>query len=111
MPIEIIDLTNSPDSPPSTPVFLSDVPTILNFAPVSTIPNLHHQIHHHQHQTTLFVPPPPGFESPQIATGWPQSGMYHSHIATVLKPSPEPNTSQFSNGARLRVPWSQLEHE
>lgn len=111
MPIEIIDLTSSPDSPPSTPVSLSNLPTILNFAPVSTNPNLHHQIHPHQHQTTLFVPPPPGIETPQIATGWPQPGMYHSQIATILKPLPEPKTSQFSNGARLGVSWSQLEHE
>nr|QSD99552.1 MYB family transcription factor [Melilotus albus] len=111
MSIEIIDLTNTPDSPPSSPISLSNVPTILNFGPISTNPNLHQHIHHHNHQTTLLVPPPPGFETPQIATSWPQPNMHHNQVTTVLKPLSEPNTFQFSYGARPRVPWTQLEHD
>ncbi|XP_045831498.1 transcription factor MYBS3-like [Trifolium pratense] len=113
MSIEIIDLTNTPDTPPSKPISSSNASMILNFGPVSVNPNLHQHIHHHQHQTTLLVPVAPTHtnETPQIATGWPQPGVFHSRVTTVLKPLPEPNTSQLSSEIRLGVRWSQLEHD
>lgn len=109
MPIEIIDLTNSPDSTPPPPRFSSNTTMILNFGHVSPNPNMHHQ-----HQTTLLVPTPPGHTyetASQIATGWFQPGMHGGRVTTLLEPIPESNRYLFPNGVRLKENWTQLEHE
>ncbi|CAK8566744.1 unnamed protein product [Lathyrus sativus] len=119
--IEIIDLTNSRDSSPLPYISSSNVPMILNIGHVSTNPNLHNHTHHHQHQTNVWVSPPQGLRvSPQSEinnntsqiANMPQLGIQSgSPVARVLQPLPEPNTFPLPNGSRLRVPWSQEEHD
>ncbi|KAI5418885.1 transcription factor MYBS3 isoform X2 [Lathyrus oleraceus] len=50
--------------------------------------------------------------TPSQITTLPQLGMHSgSSVARVLPPLPKPNTFSFFNGSRLRVPWSQQEHD
>ncbi|KAJ1413357.1 SANT/Myb domain [Sesbania bispinosa] len=82
MAIEMINLIDSPPSPPKSP---SEAQIILNFG-------LTH-------------------EPSQNITTWIQSNMNGYQVATIPQPVPESNTFLLPHGVRPEEPWTEIEHQ
>lgn len=116
MVAEIIDLSDSPPSSPSSSH--NTAARILNFDSVSNgkiqfekvIPiSLMACTNTNQPQSTLWAASGHTNEHSQIATAFQPS--MQQRVATVLEPVPESITCMFPHGARLKEPWTHREHE